>query len=101
MAAFVKSEAQCLAILHHDPQTAVASIMKHSSVPSRQLAEYAYDFFAPLWARDPEVDPALIDHDFAITAARLGKPKPADTGVYIDNGPLDSLRRSGYLASLY
>jgi NitT/TauT family transport system substrate-binding protein len=79
----------------------VASIKKHSGNSSTSLAEYSYDFFNPLWAKDPRVDPKLIDQAFQLAADATGEKKPANTRQYIDNSFLDELRRSGYLASLY
>lgn len=99
--AFVKSETECLAILHKDRSAAVASILKHSGNSNKQLAEYSYDFFNPLWARTPAVSPALIDDAFTVTADKgIGK-KPSDTARYIDNSFVDRLTKSGFIASLY
>ena len=58
---FVKSEVDCLAMLHKDKKKAVASIIKHTTNPDEALAEYSYDFFEPLWAKNPAIDPKLVD----------------------------------------
>lgn len=101
VAAFVKSETECLAMLHNDKAAAVASIMKHSGVDNKPLAEYSYDFFNPLWAKTPRVDPALVHDAFAATVAKGVGTMPKDTGVFIDNSYVDRLQRSGFIASLY
>lgn len=101
VSAFVRSEADCLSILHKDRKVAVASIRKHSGNDNTALAEYSYDFFDPLWTKDPRVDPGLVDQAFRLAADDTGEQKPADTRQYIDNSFLDDLRRSGYLSSLY
>lgn len=99
--AFVKSEAECLAILHNDKSAAIASIEKHSGNDNASLAEYSYDFFDRLWARTPTVSPALVRQAFAVTADKgIGK-MPANTSQYVDNSFVDQLRKSGYIASLY
>lgn len=99
--AFVKSEAQCLAILHNDKSEAIASIMKHSGVSDESLAEYAYDFFNPLWAKTPTVDPALVQQAFDAAATSLSMKAPASTSQYVDNNFVDSLQSSGFITSLY
>lgn len=99
--AFVKSEAQCLAILHTDKAAAIASIERHSGNSNKALATYSYDFFDPLWAKTPSVSPALVDQAFTVTADQgLGK-KPADTAKFVDNSFVDRLSASGFIASLY
>lgn len=99
--AFVKSEAECLALLHNDKAAALKSIMKHSGVSSPALAEYSYEFFNPLWAKTPRVDPALVHDAFAATVAKGIGTMPRDTGVFIDNSYVDRLRKSGFIDSLY
>jgi NitT/TauT family transport system substrate-binding protein len=99
--AFVKSEVECLAILHRDPKTAIASILKHSGSSDKALAEYSYRFFEPLWARTPTVDPGLVGEAFAEAAAHGAGKKPADTAQYVDNSFVDKLKDSGYISGLY
>jgi NitT/TauT family transport system substrate-binding protein len=99
--AFVKSEVECLAILHTDKATAIASIRKHSGSSDPKLAEYAYDFFEPLWARVPTVDPALAQAAFDDAAAERHDPPPADISPYLDNTMVEDLQRSGFIDSLY
>ncbi len=99
--AFVKSEAECLSILHKDKSAAIASIIKHSGNDDKSLAEYSYDFFEPLWAKIPTVAPELIDDAFTQAVATGGGKKPADTAKYVDNSYVDSLVKSGYIAGLY
>ncbi|GHJ41718.1 ABC transporter substrate-binding protein [Streptomyces sp. TS71-3] len=99
--AFVKSETECLAMLHNDRAAAVKSIMKHSGVSSRALAEYSYDFFNPLWARTPRVDPRLVHDAFAATVAKGVGEMPKDTSSFIDNSYVDAEQRSGLIRSLY
>ncbi|GGI95376.1 hypothetical protein [Streptomyces brasiliensis] len=99
--AFVKSEAECLALLHNDKAAALQSIMKHSGVSSPALAEYSYDFFDPMWAKTPRVDPALVHDAFAATVAKGIGTMPKDTGAFIDNSYVDRLQKSGFIDSLY
>jgi len=99
--AFVKSEVECLAILHNDKSEAIASIEKHSGVSDPALAEYAYDFFEPLWTKDPTVDPSLVDQAFTVAAAKDGKSKPADTSQYVDDSFVDALQQSGFIDAQY
>lgn len=99
--AFVKSEVECLSMLHKDKAAAVASIVKHSGTDDPALADVAYTFFEPLWAKTPTVDPALLKAAFAQAAADKGVPAPDDVSKYIDNGPLQSLQAGGYIDSLY
>lgn len=103
VAAFVKSEVECLAILHTDRATAVASIRKHSGSTDPSLADYAYDFFNPLWATVPTVDPALLQGAFAGAAAERHAPPPAPAAVasYVDNTTIEDLQRGGFIDSLY
>lgn len=101
VAAFVKSEAQCLSILHQDKAAAIASIKKHSGNDNEALAEYSYAFFEPLWAKTPTTAPALIASAFTEAAANGGGKVPGDTAKYVDNSFVDSLTKSGYIASLY
>ncbi len=101
VAAFVKSETQCLSILHHDKAATLASIKKHSGNDNEALAEYSYNFFEPLWAKTPSIAPALIEDAFTEAAANGAGKKPADTAKYVDNSFVDSLTKSGYIASLY
>ncbi|OEV12389.1 ABC transporter substrate-binding protein [Streptomyces nanshensis] len=100
VAAFIKSETECLAMLHNDREAALASIMKHSGVDDRKLAEYSYDFFSPLWARNPRVDPKLVEDAFSVTADKGIGTMPDDTRGFIDNSYVDKLRDSGYIDSL-
>ncbi|GEL26690.1 hypothetical protein PSU4_56440 [Pseudonocardia sulfidoxydans NBRC 16205] len=99
--AFVKSEVECLSMLHKDKATAIDSIRKHSGTDDPELADAAYTFFEPLWAKDPKVEPTLLAAAFAQAAAEKGTDAPADVTTYIDNGPLQSLRADGYIDSLY
>ncbi|WP_030897718.1 ABC transporter substrate-binding protein [Streptomyces sp. NRRL F-5126] len=101
VAAFTKSEAQCLALLHNNRQAAVRSIMKHSGVDNKALAEYSYDFFNRLWAKDPRVDPGLVHDAFAATVAKGVGTMPKNTDVFIDNSYVDKLKASGFIGSLY
>jgi NitT/TauT family transport system substrate-binding protein len=101
VAAFVKSEVECLAILHTDKAAAIASIRRHSGSTDPSLAEYAYDFFEPLWAKVPTVDPALATAAFDDAAAQRHDPPPGDISSYLDNTMVDDLQRSGFIHSLY
>jgi NitT/TauT family transport system substrate-binding protein len=101
VAAFVKSETQCLSILHQDKAATIAGIEKHSGNDNAALAAYSYAFFEPLWARTPTTDPALIAQAFTEAAAGGAGKKPADTAKYVDNSFVDGLTKSGYIASLY
>jgi len=101
VAAFVKAETECLSILHNDRDTAVASIVKHSGTDDQELAEYAYDFFEPLWAKTPTVDPDLLAEAFEQAAAENGDKAPADTSKYVDNSMVDDLQSDGFIDSLY
>ena len=99
--AFVKSEVECLSILHNDRDAAVASIQKHSGNDDKALAEYSYDFFEPLWATKPTVDPALVQKSFDQAAAEKGKKAPASVTKYIDNSMVEDLDQSGFIDELY
>jgi NitT/TauT family transport system substrate-binding protein len=99
--AFVKSEVECLSILHNDKKKAIASILKHSGNTDKALAEYSYRFFEPLWTKNPRLSPALVDQAFAEAAGDTGEKKPSDTSKYIDNSFVDDLDKSGYVASFY
>ena len=99
--AFVKAETECLSILHKDKATTVSSIVKHSGNSDKALAEYSYDFFEPLWAKAPTVDPKLVDQAFGEAASDGDGKKPSDTAKYVDNSFVESLQKSGYIDSLY
>jgi NitT/TauT family transport system substrate-binding protein len=101
VAAFVKSEVECLAMLHHDKKAAMASIVKHSGNGDPELAEYAYDFFEPVWAKTPLLDPKLVDQAFADAAVEGGSTKPSDSSKYIDNSFVQTLQSSGFIDTLY
>lgn len=101
VSAFTKSEAQCLALLHNNKALAVKSIMKHSGVDNKALAEYSYDFFNPLWAKTPTVDPALVHDAFAATVAKGVGTMPKNTSEFVDNSYVDKLTKSGFINSLY
>lgn len=101
VAAFVKSDVECLALLHQNKQQAIKTIEKYSGNDDPGLAEYAYDFFNPVWAKVPSVDPKLVDHAFAEAAADAGVPKPSDTAQYVDNSFIDELQSSGFINNLY
>lgn len=101
VAAFVKSEVECLSILHQDKAQTIASIRKHSGQDNQSLAEYSYDFFVKLWSKEPRVDPDLIKAAFETAAAETGKPVPADTDKYVDNSYLNKLKSEGYIENLY
>lgn len=102
VAAFVKSETECLSILHKDKKQAVKSIVKHTDESDKALANYAYNFFEPLWARDPKVNPKLIKTAFEEAAADDGdETKTPDTNKYIDNSFTTKIKKSGYIGSLY
>ncbi|MPZ84628.1 MAG: transporter substrate-binding domain-containing protein [Actinophytocola sp.] len=99
--AFVKSEVECLSILHQDKKQAIESIRKHSGQDDESLAEYSYDFFVKLWSKEPRVHPELIKAAFEDAAEETGKPVPADTDKYVDNSFLDKLKKDGYIDDLY
>ena len=99
--AFVKSEAECLSILHKNRDQAIDSIRKHSGSDDPELAAYSYDFFEPLWAKVPTVDPALMQQAFAEAAADTNAAAPTDVSKYIDNAPLQTLQSNGFIDSLY
>jgi NitT/TauT family transport system substrate-binding protein len=101
VAAFVKSEVECLSILHNDEKTAIASIIKHSGNDDPTLAKYSYDFFNPLWARTPTVDPGLLTKAFQAAAQDKGLDPPANADQYVDNSYVDALQKQGYIDSLY
>jgi NitT/TauT family transport system substrate-binding protein len=98
---FVKSETECLALLHKDKDKAVASIIKHTTNPNKALAEYSYDFFEPLWAKNPAVDPKLVSQAFDLAAALGDGTKPSDTSKYVDNSFVEKLDKAGYIDGLY
>ena len=98
---FVKSEVDCLALLHKDKAKAVASIIKHTTNPDQALAEYSYDFFEPLWAKNPAIDPALVDQAFDLAVTLGDGTKPSDTSKYVDNSFVKALDKSGYIDGLY
>lgn len=99
--AFVKSEVECLSILHQDRKQTIESIRKHSGQDDVSLAEYSYDFFVKLWSREPRVEPELIKQAFAEAAVAADKPAPTDVDKYVDNSFLDKLKSEGYIDSLY
>jgi NitT/TauT family transport system substrate-binding protein len=101
VAAFVKSEVECLSILHRDKAQTIDSIRKHSGQDDQSLAEYSYDFFVKLWSKEPRVQADLIRSAFTVAANEVGKPVPADTDKYIDNSYLDKLKSEGYIEDLY
>jgi NitT/TauT family transport system substrate-binding protein len=100
VAAFLKSEVECLSVLHKDKATTVASIRKHSGNDDQALAEYSYDFFVKLWQDVPTIEPALIQESFEKAAAKAGVEAPKDTAKYVDNSFLDELVSSGFVNSL-
>ena len=66
----------------NDKAPTIASIRKHSGNDNEALAEYSYDFFEPLWARTPTVDPALVEPGVRRRPAAKGDgPTPMDTRV--------------------
>ena len=99
--AFVKSEVECLSILHQDRAQAIKSIREHSGQDDVALAEYSYDFFSKLWSREPRVEPELIEAAFEEASEEAGRPAPADVNKYVDNSFLDKLKSDGYIDSLY
>jgi NitT/TauT family transport system substrate-binding protein len=99
--AFVKAETECLSILHNDSDAAIASIVKHSGIDDKALAEYSYKFFEPLWAKTPTVDPKLLAKAFQGAAKDAGKPAPADTSKYVDNSFVEKLESDGFIDKLY
>jgi NitT/TauT family transport system substrate-binding protein len=99
--AFVKSEVECLAMLHNDPETAIKAIQKHSGVEDRALAEYSYNFFEKLWAEKPTVDPELVKQAFAEAAEESGTDAPDDVSKYVDNSVIEDLDKSGFIDDLY
>jgi NitT/TauT family transport system substrate-binding protein len=102
VAAFVKAEVECLAMLHQDKKAAEASIVKHSGYDDPALADYAYRFYDPIWAKTPLLDPKLVDQAFTEAAAiDGGTTKPSDTSRYIDNSFVAQLQSSGFIDSLY
>jgi NitT/TauT family transport system substrate-binding protein len=100
VAAFIKSEVECLSILHNNKAAAIASIRKHSGSDNEALAQYSYDFFNKLWVDVPTVDPALIQQAFKESAAEKGGKAPADTSKYVDNTLITDLQKSGFIDSL-
>jgi len=100
VAAFIKSEVECLSILHSNKAAAIASIRKHSGSDNEALAQYSYDFFNKLWVDVPTVDPALIQQAFNESAAEKGGKAPADTSKYVDNTLITDLQKSGFIDSL-
>jgi NitT/TauT family transport system substrate-binding protein len=101
VAAFVKSEVECLSILHQDKKQTIDSIRKHSGQDDMALAEYSYDFFVKLWSREPRVEPELIEAAFADAAKETDRPVPSDVDKYVDNSFLDKLKSEGFIDSLY
>ena len=101
VAAFVKSEVECLSILHRDRAQAIESIRKHSGQDDESLAEYSYDFFVKLWSKEPRVDPDLVRASFEVASNKTGKPVPDDIDKYIDNSYLDKLKSDGFIDELY
>lgn len=100
---FIKSEEQCLSILHRDPRQAIASIEKHSGTDDKALDTSAYHYFNRIWDRSAKVSPKLIATSFAHAAAKQGASPPPESVVdrSIDNSFIDSLQSSGYIKSLY
>jgi NitT/TauT family transport system substrate-binding protein len=99
--AFVKAETECLSILHNDPDAAIASIIKHSGNDDADLAKYSYEFFEPLWAKVPTVDPELLDQAFQEAAVDADKDAPSDSSKYADNSMVEKLESDGFIDSLY
>ena len=89
VSAFVAAQVECLALAKDDRDLAVEAIMEYTEDEDRELAEYSYDFFEPLWQEVPEVAPELIEESFAIAAAEAGEEPPEDVGEYIDNSHVE------------
>jgi NitT/TauT family transport system substrate-binding protein len=100
---FIRSEEQCLAILHTDPKTSLTAIQKDSGTTNRELDLESYRFFRPIWGRTAKVQPGLIKASFDKAAAAQGsKPPPMSVvNASIDNSFIDALTSSGYVKSLY
>lgn len=98
---FLKADVECLSILHRDKTRTVASIQKHSGVDDKALAEYAYDFFEPVWQKTPTIDPELITEAFAQAAAEQKATPPADVSKYIDDSIVRELDQDGFISALY
>lgn len=99
--AFIRSEVECLSILHQNKEQAIESIRKHSGQDDQSLAEYSYDFFSKLWTREPRVHPELIESAFQEAAAKAGTPAPSNVDGYVDNSFIDKLKSEGFIDSLY
>lgn len=98
---FLKADVECLSILHQDKEKTVASIQKHSGVKDKALAEYSYDFFEPLWQKDPTINPALIKEAFDKAAAEQKATPPADITKYIDDSIVRKMQKDGVIDKLY
>ncbi|HSF26160.1 MAG TPA: ABC transporter substrate-binding protein [Actinomycetes bacterium] len=101
VAAFVKSEVECLALLHKDKAKGVASITKHLNLTDASLAEYSYDYFEKIWAKVPTVQPDLIKASFEEAASKAKVDAPADITKYVENSFIEELEKSGFIDSLY
>ena len=86
---FVSAEVECLNYVKTHKPEAVASIRKWSGTDDQALAEYAYDFFQPLWRSDPTVDPTLIANAVREAAKKADKPAPSDLSTFVDNSFVD------------
>lgn len=96
---FVSADVECLSYLQDkaNREASIDAIAKYTKTQNRDMAAYAYDFFAKVWASDPVVDENLVREAFVEAAGEGEGQVPSDLSRFIDNSFLDALRDQGVL----
>jgi hypothetical protein len=87
------------AVMHHEPETAIAVLGKYLQSSDRELMRAAYESFRPAYSRNqlvPEEAVVATLHDLEHPAARTADPKS-----FYNNSYLERIKASGYLDRLY
>ena len=98
--AFLKATREADMILKKDPAKAKPIVNATTNVPEESLNDYAYTYFKPLYEIDPSIDLKVLNEAFLAEAKRGNFTAPADISSYVVTGPINELKKSGFLSKM-
>jgi NitT/TauT family transport system substrate-binding protein len=99
MQRYAAAVTEAIALVKRDKQKTLPVMPKYTGVTNSDWNAYAYDFFAPLFAKTPRVTPEVMKatQELSTNAAS----HTLDLKPYIDNSIIDKLAAQGFIDALY
>ena len=96
---FVAAAVEATAVTKRDKPRTLPVLPKYTGVTNPEWNAYAYDFFAPLLPKTPNVTPEVMKATQELSTNEASRT--LDLKLYIDNSIIDKLTAQGFIDALY